>query len=507
MRVTQKMRHTSILLNINRSFDRMSAIDMQRRITKPSDDPAGTEQMIRIRSMLSRNNQFQANVASASRWLTYSEGALATATDNMRSIKELALTAADDANSLEGMVETLDGIIETQLQAANTEQGGRYLFSGSAGHVLPFVRSGDQVLYHGDDAELSTAISSSLSLRYNLPGSRVFGEQEASYEGTTDWDPAASWTTASDDLFDGNGLDLGKVKLVDGGGDYAVVDLRGAANLGEIRDRIESALPNLSISLVDGERLQISDTVNPGGTITVSDVQGGITAATLGLDGTGAGGTLLSRDLDPMLNDSTPLDELRGLTPPLGSVGVQIGGGPELIEVDLSTALTVGDLRGALEAAAPELTVRTAASGNRLLFESEGLVSIAIVDLEDDSTAGVTGMAGEAVPLRPFGALLDLREALVEGDREAARALMPELEKLGEHFISMRAAVGSRLNLAEDAQLTLENRNFTLTQTLSEIGDADMTEAILQYQSAESIYQASLLMASNIYQMTLANYL
>jgi flagellin-like hook-associated protein FlgL len=71
----------------------------------------------------------------------------------------------------------------------------------------------------------------------------------------------------------------------------------------------------------------------------------------------------------------------------------------------------------------------------------------------------------------------------------------------------VRAQVGTRWRLAEDAQATLEARNFTLTESLSEVGDADMVEAMLMYQNAESIYQASLALAANIYQLTLANYL
>ena len=59
----------------------------------------------------------------------------------------------------------------------------------------------------------------------------------------------------------------------------------------------------------------------------------------------------------------------------------------------------------------------------------------------------------------------------------------------------------------DHSHLQLETRNFNMTAALSEVGDADMTEALLQYQSAESVYQASLLMASNIFQLTLSNYL
>jgi flagellin-like hook-associated protein FlgL len=180
--------------------------------------------------------------------------------------------------------------------------------------------------------------------------------------------------------------------------------------------------------------------------------------------------------------------------------------GADPVAVDLSGATTVGDLCALLEAV-PGLSVGLAAGGNRLTIGGDGLQSVEIADVEGDGTAGLLGLTGSAVPIRPFGALIDLKQAVAEGDRARVRALLPELEALESHFTTARATAGNRLSLAEDALTTLTARNFTMTATLSEIGDADMTAAIVQYQSAEAIYQASLVMAANIFQLTLSNYL
>lgn len=505
MRVTQKMRQDSMLASINRAYDRMAGIDMQRRITKPSDDPSGAEQLVRLRSLITRNEQYQANVASASRWLTYSEAALGSAADKVRSVRELALTAADDSNSLEGIAEGLDAILEDMLSQANAEHGGRYLFGGSQGAEAPFRRNGDIVTYHGDASELSTAISSGLSLRYNLPGSAVFGEQAADFVSTSDWDRATDWNTGLGELFDGTGVEPGRLRLTDGAGESAVVDLRGAATLAELRDRIEAALPSLDVSLIDGERLEIRDTVN-GGQVRAADVQGGETAARLGLSASGNGGALISRDLDPQLSTATPLGDLRGVSLPLGQVGVSLAGATPPIAVDLSAAVTVGDLLNAFNAVAG-LTVSLAAAGNRVLVSGAGGQSVALSDLDGDITTSALGLVGSAEPIRPFGTLIDLKAAVTAGDRERVRELLPEIEALEDHFTSLRATVGNRLSLAEDALATLETRNYTMTSALSEIGDADMTEALMQYQSAEAVYQASLVMAANIFQLTLTDYL
>jgi len=61
--------------------------------------------------------------------------------------------------------------------------------------------------------------------------------------------------------------------------------------------------------------------------------------------------------------------------------------------------------------------------------------------------------------------------------------------------------------MAEGAKTTLEIKNLNLTDTLSQLGDADLSETLMLYQNAEASYQASLMLASNIYQLTLANFL
>ncbi|MBN2169792.1 MAG: flagellar hook-associated protein FlgL [Candidatus Krumholzibacteriota bacterium] len=507
MRVTQKMRVQSLLSTINRSYAQMASMDLRRRITKASDDPGGAEQMVRLRALLAHNEQYQQNVQSASRWLNYTDTALGSLSENLRDARELALSAADDSQGLEGVAESLDGIIQQMLLIANTEQGGRFLFAGSRNNLTPFELVGSDAIYRGDETALHADISSGLALRYNVTGAELFMPQEADFQSTRDWDPLATWNTALSELLDGTGVAPGMIRITDGGGTVAVVDLRGALTLGDMRDRIQAALPNLTVSLVDGERLQVTDTAHPGETLHIGDVQGGTMAQALGLAGAGAGGALLSRDLDPALTDATPLTDLRNVALPLGTIDVTIGNAPEPTPLDLSGAVTVGDLRTALNGAFPELDVAIAGSGNRLEIRSLGLVSFAISCPEGDDTARNLGLEGSAVPNRPFGVLLDLRDAVLDEDRARVASLLAELEAVEERFLSARASVGTRLNLAEDAANGLDARNYALTESLSDIGDTDMAEALLYYESAEAIYQASLSLASNIYTLSLANYL
>ncbi|MCP4548363.1 MAG: flagellar hook-associated protein 3 [bacterium] len=506
--MTHRLWQSDLMRTVNRSFEQMMSIDMRRSITKPSDNPAGTEQLVRLRSMMAQNEEYQKNTSSASRWLTYSDSALGAATDCIREIHELALTGADSSNDLAGMAENIDGLIEQMVQIGNSELGGRYLFAGNTMGFKPFENTGTSVIYRGDDTQMTTAISAGLSLRYNVPGSAVFESTEASLNTTVDWDPEANMSTRVSDLFDAQGADLGKIRITDGAGLVRVVDLTGGVTLNDIQTRIQAANPGISVTIVGGERLVITDTVNPGESIRIEDVQGGLTASVFGIEGVGEGGTLVSRNLDPAISDATPLTELRGMALPLGSINIAIGDSEEPTTLDLSGAATVGDIRDTINLAFPQLNVDISPVGNRLNITSSGLVGFSITNVDDtDQTARLIGVEGTALPCRPFDALFDFKTAVESEDLEAIRDLLPEIEKIEDRILAMRASVGTRLKLAEDALSTLEARNFSLTETISEVGDADMAEAIMLYQGAEAIYQASLTMASNIYQLTLANYL
>ncbi len=507
MRVTHKIWRDSLMNTMSHTYERMASIDMSRRIHKPSDDPAGTEHLLRLNSMLSRNEQYQKNVESGKRWLNYSESSLGAITDGLREVRVLALSAADDSNALEGLAEQMDGLIHQIMTAANAQHGGRYLFSGGQGNTQPFEIIGNDVIYHGDDEKLNVAISNGLSLQYNVPGSDVLTTTEASKNAEIDWDPVTTYNTRLEDLFDGLGVATGMIRVTDGAGTETVVDLVGSVTLGDVRDRIQAAQPGMTVELVDGERLEVRDPANPMETIKIEDVQGGVAATALGIAGAGVGGVLISRNLDPQVTEDTLLTELRGVNNAPGSIGVSIENADPPTVLDLSAATTVGELLSIFNGAFPELNASISPSGDRLRINGSNELRFEITNAENDSTAQYLGISGEARPTRPLGTLLDLRDAIVDGDRDAIRDLIRDLELFESKLLSARASAGSRLAMTEDALAMLESRNMAMADAASEIADADMAEALMMFQSAESVYQASLMMASNIFQMGLINYL
>jgi flagellin-like hook-associated protein FlgL len=142
-----------------------------------------------------------------------------------------------------------------------------------------------------------------------------------------------------------------------------------------------------------------------------------------------------------------------------------------------------------------------------LAITADSYLPFEIKSLENDFTGQFLGLEGSGVPSRPLEVLFELREAVENGDLPGVQNLLSEIEAVQKHITEIHGGVGSRLAMAEGAKTTLEVKNLNLTETLSKIGDADLSETLMLYQNAQASYEASLLLASNIYQLTLANFL
>jgi len=499
------MLNRQLIESAARSYSRMASIDINRRITRPSDDPAGTQRMVQLRSLLGQNEQYQSHADTAYRWLTAADSALSDLGESYRTVRELALTAADGTMTMdrEGILQSLNSSIDRILGLANTKVGNSYLFSGRKTDRAPFQAYSGGIAYRGDGGNLSTPISNGLDLSYNVSGEDLFGAKQPFLDGSRDWDPKLSWDTAVQDLFDGRGAELGMIRITDGAGTSVSLDLSGARTLGDLRDIIQQALPDFDLQISSDRSLVISG-ASP---VKIEDLQGGVSAQMLGIEGSHPEGKAVSRDLDPAITLETGIEDLMGISGSLGKIRISVGYGATPVEVDLSGAATVGDIADRIEAEFPDLRTEISPSGNRLSITSDSGQPFEIKSTEDDLTADVLGLEGSGVPDRPLEVLFELKEAVENGDRQGVQNLLPEIEAIQKHLTEIHGSVGSRLAMAEGAKATLDAKNLHLTETLSKIGDADLSETLMHYQNAQASYQASLMMASNIYQLTPANFL
>ncbi len=241
------------------------------------------------------------------------------------------------------------------------------------------------------------------------------------------------------------GVRRGSIRLTDGRGRSATVNINDAATLADVVERINAAGLNITAAVRD-DRLILTET--SGGTLRIQEVDGGRTAADLGFRGGNTSGTgaLTGEDL-MLLSGRTPLAALNdgngvhraraggdftinGMTVDLSGIlkdstrlerlnhgqGVALGririttvddeGSRIPIELDLTGLKTVGEIRRKIEEAVPGLSV--ALSGSRLtvgysdssrtrFLKIEDLVGSAARNLGIDGSSDLGRISGREV--------------------------------------------------------------------------------------------------------------
>jgi len=128
------------------------------------------------------------------------------------------------------------------------------------------------------------------------------------------------------------------------------------------------------------------------------------------------------------------------------------------------------------------------------------------IKISKNSTIEV-GSAGDAVFGMVFSTLSDLKDALQYND---VGGIQDAMDNLNSHFDDITAKisdVGAKMNRMEIKDKIYQDFDFTNTERLSTIEDADIAEAIMNVKAAELTYQAALASSSKVMTLTLMDYL
>ena len=128
------------------------------------------------------------------------------------------------------------------------------------------------------------------------------------------------------------------------------------------------------------------------------------------------------------------------------------------------------------------------------------------IKISKNSTIEV-GSAGDAVFGMVFSTLSDLKDALQNNDVGGIQDAMDNLDGHFDDITAKISDVGSKMNRMEIKDKIYQDFNFTNTERLSKIEDADIAEAIMNVKAAELTYQAALASSSKVMTLTLMDYL
>jgi flagellar hook-associated protein 2 len=207
-------------------------------------------------------------------------------------------------------------------------------------------------------------------------------------------------------LNDGNGVEASGVGIDDleftlRDGTAAGVDLAEARTLGDVVDAIEQQTllaGKVSVAIVDGKRLQVTDLTSGGGSFAIDAGSVGSARKDLGLEAAAVGGTIAGGRLVAGLKDTllSSLDGGAGLGS-LGSVSLTNRAGGAAT-VDLSSAETLDDVIDLINAAGVQITASFNASRNGIALSdaSGGSGSLVVANADGSQTAAKLKIAVNA---------------------------------------------------------------------------------------------------------------
>ena len=180
MRVANKTIYDTVKFNLSIASEEMNnasrIVSSTKRISDLSDDPVGLTQSLKIKSALSGLDQMGRNISMGKSWLVSSESALSSVQELISDAKALSVqmaSATTGAAQRASASLTVQNILDEIVSLANTEVGGRYIFSGSKTDTAPF--SSDGITYNGNDEPFAVKIGRDATVQVGRDGEEVFG--------------------------------------------------------------------------------------------------------------------------------------------------------------------------------------------------------------------------------------------------------------------------------------------------------------------------------------------
>jgi flagellar hook-associated protein 3 FlgL len=191
MRVTTNLIFDQNLRAINYSQGSLSDIQTQlasgKKLLRPSDDPVGASQVIRLTEELDKIEQYQRNNDLVTNALELQETSLRSLNDVLNRARVLTvqsgngILSAPDKQALGAEIEQLRNQVIDLMNTQNSS--GEYIFSGyqSATQAFEFnpTATTDLIKFVGDDGTNTAQLSDSVTIQSTSSGKSVFEDVRA----------------------------------------------------------------------------------------------------------------------------------------------------------------------------------------------------------------------------------------------------------------------------------------------------------------------------------------
>ncbi|WP_298229195.1 flagellar hook-associated protein FlgL [Gryllotalpicola sp.] len=153
-----------------------------KRITRPSDDPAGTSTALGVRASIAQNDQYSRNITDAQSWTTTTDSALTQTDTLLRKVRDLVVQASNGtttAAAKSAIADQIDAIKQQLLVQANAKVGGRNAFAGTSSASGAYDTT--TYAWAGSSSDLvQRRIGQNNVVQVDVNGSNVFGSGASS---------------------------------------------------------------------------------------------------------------------------------------------------------------------------------------------------------------------------------------------------------------------------------------------------------------------------------------
>lgn len=178
VRITNNMLSQNLLRSLESAQGRMYNLQNQlssgQRITKPSDDPVGIENALRLKSTISSVDQWKNNASQALSIMNSTDSTMNDMNSMLQRVRELTVQAANDTNTFESRKAIGQEVdqLKNQLQMlANTQIGSKYIFGGTQTDQPPIDAS---LTWQGNEQDIVYPVGSNLNMPISVNGKALF---------------------------------------------------------------------------------------------------------------------------------------------------------------------------------------------------------------------------------------------------------------------------------------------------------------------------------------------
>ncbi|MBQ4567081.1 MAG: flagellar hook protein [Desulfovibrio sp.] len=529
IRVTQSTMYNSMVSQMQKNLsDYMASNEQgatQKRINRPSDDPAGTYRVLTSRNTIADIEQRKTNADTALGWLQLTDNVLATQVPNvitgLKSLAEQASTGTYTAEQRKLMADEARAYWGQLLNLANTEFEGRQLFAGHRYDKSAFEEGmGITTWDEGWEDNLNAGYASvtgtspeTIMVQFTGGGGDIVVDTTYrwSNDGGKTWDNQGkvSRNAVTNDL-----------ELTAGG---TIISLKTRKDPNDTTDTIEWSTEAydeaLNTSANNGTTLYIrpgayyqGDHKDPPPDVTIMTGP-----ADLPVKAVGDFGTNVLVRMDEAVN-------LESNGQPF-TWSYSTDGGANWITAKGQTsgdpANNIATLRlpipgGYLEMDATNITNKTLSTGTQVMVHPSRadleyeILEDTYIDVNNVGKDVFGGIYNNAPALEGSSNLLEVVGSFIGylewNNQEGCQRTLAALTAAEEHILSQAARVGGLENRVSLAQDVLDFQKLDQQERLSYVEDIDLTELLTRLTRQQLTYQTVLQSSSMIMNLSLANY-